>query len=395
MAPVRPLCRLLVAVSWFGCGASFGCGGAPASAPQTPTPEPPRDSGAVDSGAVDSGAEAQAPGNDPRALGPTATFADVVAAARLLDDRSAADSTEGCLFRGDAAPGSAFRVEADVAVAVRPLSDPAPNLLPRLRRAAGAVAVLSRWGRAGPDGGTMAFSTFTSAAPPEGPSIVLAITEAGVLLRSTEGAVPTGHEGPFPAADVAAHLAAAAPSNAGMLVVTASPTTPLPGLRAILLSLPPRLAARVALGVVLAADTTLPAGPRPPAAVDDGLCDDGLPEPAAEQVETSPDASAVLGALASFRENAAACVSAAGAGAARGGRLEILLRAGAGGAVEAACAHRDTVGDAALRACVLGSARSARLPAPTDERGFYDVALPLLFAADDSLRQAPWCPASR
>lgn len=377
----------------LGCvlfsGILLACGGAPAHtsvlAPQTPNAasEP-------DSTPTSENTDAPPP-PDPRALAATASFADVVAAARLLDDRSDAEASHRCLLRGEAAPGSSYRLEADVAIAVRPLSDSPANLLARLEGATGAVDVLTRWGRAGPEASRIAFATFTSAAPPAGVTLVLAITEAGVLLRSTAGPVGVEHAGPFPAATVAEHLEAAA-EDAGMLVVTASPTTPLPALRSVLLALPAQLAERVAFGVALAADTTLPPGPAAPAAADDGLCEEGLPEPSAERPESSPDPSAVLGALAGFRENAVSCVSAAGSGAARGGRLEVHLRAGPGGAVEAACARRDTVGDYALRACVLGSALSVRLPAPADDEGFYDVALPLRFAPDVSLGQTPWCP---
>jgi hypothetical protein len=77
-----------------------------------------------------------------------------------------------------------------------------------------------------------------------------------------------------------------------------------------------------------------------------------------------------------LREHAADCLSEAEARGAAGGRLELALRIGASGQVEAACVTSDETGDAHLRACLLGQARKLTFPAPSPH-GSVDVQLPL------------------
>ncbi|MFW5876139.1 MAG: hypothetical protein ACOCXM_05340, partial [Myxococcota bacterium] len=67
-----------------------------------------------------------------RALGPAATFGELVAAARALDDAGAGDADAGCLLRSPPTSAGGWRLEADLAVAVRPLPDAPANLASRL-----------------------------------------------------------------------------------------------------------------------------------------------------------------------------------------------------------------------------------------------------------------------
>jgi hypothetical protein len=59
-----------------------------------------------------------------------------------------------------------------------------------------------------------------------------------------------------------------------------------------------------------------------------------------------------------------------------GGTMSLLLRVRADGALAHACFDRDEIGDARLRACILGLAQKLRFPAPKPS-GSVDLALPL------------------
>jgi hypothetical protein len=106
------------------------------------------------------------------------------------------------------------------------------------------------------------------------------------------------------------------------------------------------------------------------------LCNEGLPEPAAGRGEGELAAAAIVQALTPVREAARACLQDATGPARAGGRVTLALRIGETGVVEHACLLQDGIGDATLGACVLQSARSARMPAPAPP-GFVDVHVPL------------------
>jgi hypothetical protein len=341
----------------------------------------------------DEGGEEPVEVGDARALGATATFSDLVAAVRRVDDRNEPESTAGCLLRGGDGVGAPFRLEADVAVAVRPVGDAPGELARRLEAHDGGVRLLSRWGQQGEDP-AMAVMTLTSTPPPTGaPSVVAIVTDLGVHLRSTAGPLPAAARGPFAAGDLAARLAAAPSEAPSVIVVTADAGISLGRVRSVLAALPD--GAPVALGVMLAENTRLPDEPPRPEAETDGLCPDGLPEPGDGPIEghfgeggLSPEA--LLGALGPFREAATDCLGAATGAAAAGGRLIVVFRVGADGRIAEACVRTDEIGDAGVRRCVLDALRPATFPQP-DPAGTVDVSLPVVLRPDASLRQRPLC----
>ena len=82
-------------------------------------------------------------GQSPRLLALEATYTDLVAAARTMDDATSAQGSENCLLRGDGI--GAYRFEGDIAVAVRPLPDPPEDLDEWLGNSTSMVS-LTRWG---------------------------------------------------------------------------------------------------------------------------------------------------------------------------------------------------------------------------------------------------------
>jgi hypothetical protein len=129
----------------------------------------------------------------------------------------------------------------------------------------------------------------------------------------------------------------------------------------------------VALAVALPKATRLP----PPVADSgEGLCLNGLSEPAATEEEGSVDAAAAQRALAPLREAALSCALSSGGKALLGGKLVLGLRIGADGRAREACFVSDAIAEPVLRRCLLSSVRNLALPAPKPA-GFADVHLPL------------------
>ncbi|MEM9070320.1 MAG: hypothetical protein AAGE52_17565 [Myxococcota bacterium] len=342
------------------------CGGGEQTAPPPVLPGPPEPT-----------TEAAPAEASPRALGATATFADLVAAARRLDDRGEGESTAGCLLRGTGETGASWRLEADLAVGVRPLPNPT-GLAPRLGGDEGAIRILSRWGQRGT--GSLSVAVFTTLPPPRpGAAILVAITDDGVHLRSTEGELPRADRGPHRVSELAPVLErVAAP---GGVYVTAEPGTSLGRLRQILALVG---AAPVGLAVVLADGVTLPEAPR--GAAGEGLCEDGLT--ATTEAEGTLETDRIVASLGPLTTAGATCMTRANPEAARGGRMEIAIRIAAGGTVGEACAVSDALGDPQLRACVLRAVRDLRFP---DPGGVLDVVLPISLAPDRSERPRPLC----
>ncbi|HJK93458.1 MAG TPA: AgmX/PglI C-terminal domain-containing protein, partial [Polyangiaceae bacterium LLY-WYZ-15_(1-7)] len=99
----------------------------------------------------------------------------------------------------------------------------------------------------------------------------------------------------------------------------------------------------------------------------------------------------LLETLRPFHQEASACFAQASAEAAEGGRLVLHFRVGPDGAVQAACAREDDLGDPALRRCVVSRLSALRFPAP-DPPGHVDAALPLVFRPDRSAAPRALCP---
>lgn len=326
---------------------------------------------------------------DPRVLGAGATFAELVAAARRLDDRREADSDRGCILAGRG--GEPWRLEGDLSVAVRPLPDAPSDLDERVPEPGdrGKVRVLTRWGQLDPAARELALVAFTSTPPLRASSAVaLLLTDQGVYLRRV-GPASVEPFGPLSVDQAGARLQSALGDAAPPVFVTAEAGVDLGRLRTLLHWLPESVHGATALAVPLAPETRIP-DPSTRRDDDTGLCPDGLPEPAADASEGSLSSEQLLGALTPLREGSRACFDSATGEAATGGRLVVHLRVGPDGEVTEVCFPEDEVADPGLRACVAEAARATRFPAP-DPPGFVDAAIPLAFQPDDSLRQQPLC----
>jgi len=326
---------------------------------------------------------------DPRVLGAGATFGDLVAAARRLDDRREADSDRGCLLAGSA--GAPWRLEGDLSVAVRPLPDAPGDLDERVPEAGdrGKVRVLTRWGQLDPAARDLVLVAFTSTPPLRATSAVaLLLTDRGVYLRHV-GESPIEPFGPLSVDQAGARLQTSLGDAAPPVFVTAETGVDLARLRTLLHWLPESVHGATALAVPLAPETRIP-DPGARREDDTGLCPDGLPDPPADAAEGTLSPEQLLGSLTPLREGSRACFDNATGEAATGGRLVVHLRVGPDGEVTEVCFPEDEVKDPGLRSCVAESARATRFPAP-DPPGFVDAAIPLSFQPDDSLRQRPLC----
>lgn len=329
---------------------------------------------------VGAGGEPQ-PSDDVRQLAPDAQFSDLLDAARILDDRRDQESNAGCLLR----PG--FRLEADLAVAVRPLPAAPEDLDEQLAHASGPVNVLSRFGLYGvgePSAPT--FAAITSTLPPRRePAVVWVLTDQGVHVRSSDGSMVYG---PLSPEELAAPSA-----DVGALFVTAESNVSLERLAEVLARIPPQLAGRIALAVALAPGTRLPEAPAEVQSADEdaGLCPEGLPELTEEVALGDLCPELIVERLEPLRRGAESCVVGARGPGAAGGRVVLAMRIGPDGRVQEACVRDDETGDPELRECLVRAARSVVLPAPNPP-GVVDVELPLALAPLPIQRQAPLCP---
>lgn len=256
-----------------------------------------------------------------------------------------------------------LNLAGEITSALRPLPQPGDDLEPALERDV-TVNLLSLFGRHGDAPGALTFAAF-SAAPPTREAAALIATDHGYYVRGTSAGAPTLNRQPLATA-----LAALSAQRDATLFVAAEAHVPLAELLQALAALRERAQPAV-LAVNLAPNTTLP---ERRAVQGDALCPEGLGDTDAPQGELS--VAALQGGLAALREHAAECLSEADARGAAGGRLELALRIGAAGQVEAACVTSDETGDARLRACLLRHARNLTFPAPSP-LGSVDVQLPL------------------
>jgi hypothetical protein len=294
------------------------------------------------------------------------------------------------VLRAPTASGAPWRLEADVAVALRPLPAAWADLDAPLRTRRGAARLLSRWGQTRAEPVALALAAFTGTQPtdPTLPGVAVVLTDAGAWVLGTTRDSPAATT-PVAVASLPEVVRAVVAGNApAQIFVTAEEGVSLEILRTALATLAP-FGAPIALAVPLAPDVRLPAEPVvPPEVMDRGFCGSGLPEPAADAVEGELPESALREALGPLRDAAARCLVSASGRAASGGRLELALRVTAEGRVGEACVLRDPILDPALRLCVLAAAQSLRFPTPRPA-GFVDLALPLRLAPDAALAQRP------
>ncbi len=316
---------------------------------------------------------------DHRGLSLGASWGELVAAARALDDENRAESDAGCVLQGS----GPYRFNADVAVAIRPLPEAPEDLDARLAEASTA-RLFTRWGQIHGEG-ELAIVAFTSTPPPSaltGAAIVL--TDQGIYLRPAG----TGEaHGPLPF-DEGIGAARAVVSASPMTLVAAESGVALSTMRDFLERLPREASPKIALGVTLAPDVRLP----DPASHEDdgrGLCPDGLPPYQGPAGELSTDA--IIASLGPLREGAQRCMSTATGRGAAGTRVGLAMRIGEDGHITDACITEDSAADPALRACLIDVARATAFPVP-DPAGAVDAVLPMELVPDASLAQALLCP---
>lgn len=311
-----------------------------------------------------------------RDLAPTATFADLVRAARGLDGTRAESSTRGCLV-------AASSLAADLAVPVRPLPAPWDDAAALLADRPGSVRVLSRWGTSGRDS-TLAVAAFTTFPPPDPtrPTVVLFLGARGVSARSTES---TASPAPVAIDDVPAGVPLLAGPLATVLV-TADAAVPVATLRTLLARLA-SVAAPVGLAVPFPIGTHLP--PDTVAAADRAaLCPDGLADPVGSVADGELSRNDLVAVVTPLHDAVPPCF----AGTTRAGDVAVTFRIGADGTVSAACATHDDIGSPAARACLLDAIRALHFASPQPAGRVMDVALPFHVTANtDALTQHPLC----
>ncbi|AKF05423.1 hypothetical protein [Sandaracinus amylolyticus] len=348
------------------------CGGAPpATSTRTPDAPQPREH------------RASTVPTSPRTLARDATFADLVAAARTLDDRRDQESDAACLI---GVTPSGFELRADLAVAVRPLAEPEGDLDARLANDPGPVRVLTRYGSYGTGAAQMGLvATSTTLPPTRGTALALFVTPEGVYTRRSDQ--PGGERDASRVAWVVEHTDWSA---FDLVVVTAEARVPLTTLVALLEALPASLAGRITLAVPLAAGTRLPdAPPAVDGTAERGqLCPDGLPELTEDAALGDLPASSIRAALAPLQSSAELCVGTSSGPGAAGGRVALAVRIAPDGRVSDACVMEDSTGDAALRACLSRAALELAFDAPS---GYVDFALPLVLEPGRAQRQVAVC----
>ncbi len=323
--------------------------------------------------------EVAAPPVSARDLAAGATFADLASAARRQDDLRDQDSSAGCVLRR----GEGFRLEADLAVAIRPLPAPETDLDARMASDAPA-RVFTRYGAYG-ESTELGVVALTTTAPPAGAieraiGLVILLTDRGAYARRTD--VAFGAVTPRPVEELIGTLPFAEVSTT---FVAAESGVPLDTLYEALRLLPSTLAGDVALAVVLERGVALPDR----VALEEEsapLCEELPPTDApSSDALTATDLRAAIDRLAG---PVAICVGTTTGPGARGGRLELMARVIDGGTIGEACIRADDTGDAHLRACVLRAARALVFPDPD---GVVDFAVPLVLRAGTIHRQRATC----
>lgn len=314
-----------------------------------------------------------------RDLPADASFADLASAARRQDDLRDQDSSVGCLLRG----GAGFRLEADLAVAIRPLPAPEADLDARMA-SDGPARVLTRYGAYG-ESDELGLVALTTTAPPRGSvvdavGLVIVITDRGAYARRTDAAF--GAVTPRPIDELIGVLPF---SEVSTTFVTAEAGVPLSTVYDALRLLPSTLAGDVGLAVALERGVVLP--DRIALEEEEApLCEE-LPATDAPSSETF-GASDLRAGIARLSGPVAICVGTTPGPGARGGRMELMARVVDGGTVAEACIRADDTGDAHLRACVL---RAARALVFSDPHGVVDFAVPLVLEAGTIHRQRAVC----
>lgn len=347
-----------------------------ACGPGRPPPEPEGDPEPEHGGGETPPARTSA-----RDLPDGATFAQLCDAAREQDRLRDQDSSAGCLLRRGS---GAFRLEADLAVAIRPLPAPEADLDARMASTE-PVRVLTRYGAYGTSS-RMGLVALTTTAPPRGAiedavGLVIVLTDRGAYARRTDVAFGATTPGPIDTVIGAAPFA-----DVSTTFVVAEAGVSLEAVHAALALLPSTLAGHVALAVALEAGVTLPDRPTLDPGEPAPLCD-GITETDEPWSETA-SGPALLERIGSLRGAISVCVGASTGPGARGGRMELMVRLTRGGTVAEACIRADDTDDEPLRACILRAVRELGFP---DPEGQVIFAVPLVLEPGVAHRQAAVC----
>jgi hypothetical protein len=327
---------------------------------------------------------------DSRVLAAYATFGDVVTAANNLDQRLLSHSDKKCLLRRPALLQEPWNLDADLAVAVRPLPSTPDDLDKRLEGHPGKVHVMTLWGRVGDDTNAIVLVAFTTTSPQSArlPAVALFLTDRGITVRqSDEASEPNA--APLQLADVGPFLANLASKKEFALYVTANANISLRALYD-LLSVLPYPQREVALTVALAPETRLPKPFIPSAKEADIWCPQGLPEPPEEAPQGDIPQIEIMTAMGSMRDKARQCLSVAEGSGAAGGRVVIAMRVDENGNVSKQCLVEDAIQDLALGKCLLSTVGELRFPPPSP-KGFVDIHLPLKLSPEGISGQSPIC----
>lgn len=355
---MRPAYTLLAALTLH-----LGCGGGTREVAQETTPSPSPQS-------TQHEATPARVVTSPRDLAANATFADLVAAARRQDDLRDQDSTAGCLLR----VGASYRLEADLAAAVRPL----PEAPTSLDTHADAVAVLTRYGTIGPADASLGFVAFTTTQPVDHAEAAVLIVQGHELFvaRTSERR----------AQPIEASAIAALDDGHTLLFVTATARTSVGDLSSVLRAIPASMAGRVGLAVALPSGTRLAAvGTATEAPPSEAICTLSTTEEPPGDLSVD----AIRAGVQPLIARAETCVGTSEGRGALGGRVVLSMRIGAHGEVSEACISEDPTDDGVLRACLVRAARALSFAAPTN--GTVDVDLPLVLASGVAHRQRALC----
>jgi hypothetical protein len=327
---------------------------------------------------------------DRRLLSTDARFGDLIAAVNHLDQHDQHHSEKKCLLRRLPFNSERIALEADLAVAVRPLPDAPERLDKRLRTESGKIHVITIWDRIGVDASGIALVAFTTTSPASArlPAVALFLTDRGITIRQTDQ-IPEPNNKPIQLNQLASFLADIASQKNFALYVTADAQIPLSALYDLLSTLPyPQ--PEVALAVALAAGTRLPTQSKPSTRDTAVWCPQGLPELKHDAPQGDIPRSDIVATVGAMREEAQQCLAAADGSAAGGGRVQVAIRVGASGSVERQCLIEDEIQNLALAKCILSTVSSLRFP-PPNPSGSVDIHLPLRLTSQGISGQKPVC----
>jgi hypothetical protein len=295
----------------------------------------------------------------------------------LLSSRPVTDASS-CLF---VETGEGLALAAPLVSAVNPRPELPDDLARRLSRGEGdGLTLFTLYGQFGDGGAPLA--AVTRHAPPLGPLVAIYLSASGAHVAAPRRET----RGPLGLDELERELSSMGVDSSYLVALVPEASTKESALVAVLRAIDER-GAEPALALPLPEGTRHRKRERETdfagtcGTIEEGVPSGELPLPAirAGVAELTADVRACRARSSSYE-------------AARGGMLGLFVRVGADGRVAMACLDQDTVGDSALRACVLDAARSLAFEAP-DPAGVVDLRLPLRMERDVSERKRGLCPS--